>query len=198
MIRHRFRVVAWVLSGAILLSCGSGCKQHGGILGVDRCADIQPGAIPEPAGTKICNWQAAQTANAYTDQVTLYRSDFVGDSTVLAPAARDRISRQLLHAESPATQGPWIVEPSGDKALDAARLEAVSHFLAERGVAALDVVLGTPPAIGLAYPFSEQAAQGLGQRGTGRQRSGANALGGQRSSANALGGQRIGNVGGGY
>ena len=155
----------------------SGCKHHGGILGVDRCADIPAGAIPEPAGTKICNWQTAQVANAYVDLVTLYRSDFVGDSTKLAPAAIERINRQLFPEGSTAAQTPWIVEPSGDHALDAARVEAVSNFLAERGSTTVDVVLGTPPAIGLSGPFAEQAAGGLLRGNNGAGRSNVNSFG---------------------
>jgi len=153
-----------------LLSLGSGCANKKGILGVDRFAEICPGAIPPPPGTKVCQWQTAQVNNALTDQNVLYQADFVGRSTELSPAALERLSR---HAESSlASTLPWIIEPSGDDELDAGRLESVAGELAIRGVPSPEIQIALPAALGLSGPQAERVAGSLGTgrnsiRGTG-------------------------------
>src|SRR6056297_3320474 len=110
---------AWLIAGTCSIA---GCASRGGIFGVDRCADIPAGAVPEPAGTKVCDWQTAQVSGAIEDQAVLYQSDFIGRTARLSPAALERMSR---HTQSNlANVIPWVIEPSGDEALDTARVTA--------------------------------------------------------------------------
>ena len=54
----------------------SGCSHHRGVTGVDSIADVPKGAVPEPAGVKLCQWQTAQVLQAAQDQTVLYKADF--------------------------------------------------------------------------------------------------------------------------
>lgn len=139
----------------------TGCANRAGSLCNDCCEDIPHGAIPEPPGSKVCNWQTLQVTNAVADLSALYRSDFVGDSTQLSPAALDRIGR-LVQAGG-ASSLRWIVEPSGDQDLDLARVDSVVSELTLRGNTPIDVSLATPAAIGLTGPEAERIAGGVTQ-----------------------------------
>lgn len=142
------------------LALAFGCAKNGDLLCVDRCADIPSGAIPEPPGTKVCRWQTEQVESAIADQTVLYLADFVAASAELSPGALERMSR---HAQSGlASTLPWIVQPSTDSDLDAARVARVMNELSLRGVNAVDVQVATPAALGLEGPFAEQAAGRLG------------------------------------
>ena len=164
--------IAAAVLGCVCLISGiclvSGCTSCRGIPGIDCCADVPLGAIPEPAGTKVCNWQSVQVANAYADQSVLYRSDFIGDSSELSPAAIKRMSR-LAHDGS-ASHLPWVIEPSENAALDQARLHSAIAQLAELCASPVDVSIGIPAALGLSGPQAEQLGVGIGQNrnvGTG-------------------------------
>ena len=148
---------------AIALITTSGCASRGGILGVDRCADIPAGAIPEPAGVKNCNWQTAQVSGAEADQTVFYKCDFIGDSAKIAPDALNRIARTA--SSGLATSQPSIIEPSGDDALDAARVTAVSLQLASYGIPKPVVTVAIPAALGMQGIRAEQIADGLGNLG---------------------------------
>lgn len=160
-----------------LLCCGCfglvGCASRGGILGVDCCSDIPAGAVPEPAGTKVCNIQQSQVAAASLDQNVLYRADFVGKTTELAPTALERLARQ--NATGNLGLETLIVEPSGDEDLDQRRVEAVGNTLAEVGLANVHLKLAIPAALGLSGPVAEgslsagRSSQGIrsGLRGSG-------------------------------
>ncbi len=139
----------------------SGCAHHEGVLGVDRCADIPAGAVPETAGAKICNWETMQVSSALADQSVMYRSDFVGATADLSPAALERIGRLAHSGSSHGIQ--WFVEPSDEEELDIARVESVTHELSKRGVSSIDVSIATPAAVGLSGPQAERIASGLGQ-----------------------------------
>jgi hypothetical protein len=143
-----------------LMSSIAGCANRGGFLGVDYCADVPAGAVPEIAGTKVCNWQTEQIAGAIADQAVLYQADFLGSSDQLSPAALDRISR---HAQSNlANVLPWVIEPSGDSTLDTARVASTINALSVRGVPPTDVQIATPAALGLTGPQAERVARGFG------------------------------------
>lgn len=170
----------------------SGCASRGGILGVDCCADIPAGAVPEPAGVKVCQWQTAQVGSAIVDQTVMYQADFIGRSETLSPGAVDRMARNA-NSGLAAIQ-PTIVEPSGDAQLDAARIAAVSARLASFGIAAPIVQLATPAALGLRGIEAEQVAGGVGNRGNAARGAGA-----PIAQPSALGGQGFGNsLGGGF
>ena len=136
----------------------AGCANTRGVLDVDRCADIPAGSIPEPAGTKLCEWQTAQITNALADQTVLYQCDFIGGKSTLSPAAMERIRR---HANSGlAEDASWVVEPSSDATLDQARIQRVELFFDELGISNSDISIALPPAIGLSRNFAERAASG--------------------------------------
>lgn len=146
----------------VLLVCSLplGCSQHRGVLGHDCCADIPAGAIPAPAGSKICEWQTEQVTAAAADQTVLYQADFVDRSATLSPAALERLSR---HAQTDlAAVGSWVIEPSGEGTLDTARVDAVSKELAIRGVESPVIQIAIPAALGLTGPQAERVAGSLG------------------------------------
>lgn len=145
-------LLCWVCVGL------AGCASRGGILGVDCCSDIPAGAVPEPAGTKVCNFQQSQVAAASLDQNVLYRADFVGKTTELAPIALDRLARH--HATGTLGIETLIVEPSGDEELDQRRVEAVGNKLAELGIANVHLKLAIPAALGLSGPVAEGSLSG--------------------------------------
>lgn len=156
--------------GALLfLIAGSlgicGCASRGGIMGVDCCADIPAGAIPGPAGAKVCNWETAQVTAAVADQTTLYKSDFIASSDKLSPGAVERMARNVNSGL--ATMQSTYVEPSDDVELDAARVISVNAKLASFGVETPMAELATPAALGLRGPFAERTAGGFaGGRGS--------------------------------
>lgn len=165
-----------------------GCASRGGFMGVDCCADIPAGAIPEPAGAKVCDWQTAQVTSAVADQSVFYRADFVGTSATLSPAAIDRMARNACSGL--AFSQPAVVEPSGDAVLDAARVESVITQLASLGVAAPVVEVATPAALGMQGQLAERVAGGFGHSSTG--------TGAPVSQASGFSGQSVGvNVSGG-
>lgn len=172
-----------------LATCG--CASRGGIMGVDCCADIPAGAIPEPAGAKVCNWESAQVTAAIADQTVFYKSDFIGTSENLSPGAMERMARNA--SSGLATMQPVYVEPSGDAELDAERVVSVNMKLASLGVDMPTAEVATPAALGLRGPFAEQAAGGFaGNRGsstgTGAPVSRASGLGSQGSFGGNLSG----------
>lgn len=177
----------------------AGCASRGGIFGVDECADIPKGAIPHPAGKKLCDWQTAQINGAIGDQTVLYRADFIGKGSALSPGAIERMARNA-NTGLAATQAS-LIEPSGDESLDAARLGVVIDQLASLGITEPIVEIATPAAIGLRGPQAERVASGLGSRrnqsrGTGAPIAGRSGLGGQSSGFGGFGGSG-GNLSGG-
>lgn len=178
--------VAFVSGGCLTI----GCANRGGIFGVDCCADVPAGAVPEPAGTKLCRWQTEQVRGAAADQTVLYQADFVDRTESLSPGALDRMSR---HAQSNlANVQPWIIEPSGDDALDAQRLVAVNDELSQRSIAPVEVYIATPAALGLSGPQAERVAGGFGNI-----RNSNTGTGAPISQPSGLGGQTAGNLPGG-
>ncbi|MGB7342890.1 MAG: hypothetical protein WBD20_01640 [Pirellulaceae bacterium] len=156
----------YLASIAIACLClSTGCMKCG-ILGVDRCADIPSGAIPEPAGSKLCQWQTAQATGAFADQLVLCQSDFLHNSTQLSPAATERVER-LVHNGS-AQQTVWTIEPSDSVQLDESRLREFVYYLDNLGAPPIDVVVARPAALGLTGPVAERAVSSLGggARGT--------------------------------
>lgn len=138
-----------------------GCASHGGFSGIDKCADIPAGAIPEPAGAKVCDWQTAQVLSAAADQTVLYRADFIGPTVELSPAASERLARHA--ASGLAELQPWVVEPSGDNERDARRVSHVTDRLAALGVTEARVVVAIPAAIGVSGQQMMRATNGLGR-----------------------------------
>ena len=160
-------ILPWSTTGC--RSCGCG-----GLFGIDDCADIQEGAVPALAGSKICDWQTAQVSKALLDQTTLYLSDFVDTTSELSPGAANKLN-QSVH--SGLESQPWIVQPSGDRQLDESRVAKVTELLEWMGVSDPVVMLNIPQAIPLPGPLAESAAR----NGTGAFNSNSR-LGGNASS----------------
>ncbi len=174
--------IVLLIAGMCILG---GCASRGGILGVDCCADVPAGAIPEPAGTKVCNWQSQQVGSAIADQTVLYQADFVASTASLSPAAVQRLSR---HAQSNlANVQPWVIEPSGNESLDSQRVAMTVEELSRRGITPVDVQIATPAALGLRGPEAERVAGGFGNNGNGN-----SAVGAPVSRASGFGGQAQG------
>ena len=121
--------------------------------------------FPEPAGSKVCDWQTAQASGAEADQTVFYKSDFIGSSAKIAPNSIDRIARTARSGL--AANQPSIIEPSGDEALDAARVSAVSLQLASYGITQPSVTVAIPAALGMQGIRAEQIAEGVGNFGNG-------------------------------
>ncbi len=145
----------------LCLCFSAGCMQNG-ILGVDRCADIPAGSIPEPVGSKLCRLQTAQATSALADQTVLYQSDFIGKSTQLSPAAIERVQRMVQNGGS-TQQTTWVIEPSSSEQLDQSRVNDFVYYLGSLGVPPIDVVVATPAALGLSGPVAERVVSGLNQ-----------------------------------
>jgi hypothetical protein len=151
----------------------TGCSTTEGFLGVDCCSDIPAGAIPEPAGNKVCRWQTAMAASALPDQTTLYKSDFIGKTADLSPQALERVSR--ITSAGSVAQASWVLEPSGDDGLDQTRVQTVANQLAGMGASDLNVTIATPAALGLYGRQAERAAAGFsGNRANNRSRNSRN------------------------
>ena len=166
---------------AVLVCLGTltliGCASDHGILGVDRCADIPRGAIPEPAGSKVCEWQTAQVTSALADQGVFHLSDFRGDTAALSPAAIERLARSVDGGL--AIGLTWIVEPSGDLELDAERVASLAAALHSAGLAvsADAIQVAYPAALGLPGPRAERIGIG-GSRTSSNRGNGSRAVGG--------------------
>ena len=167
---------------AITVTAVTGCASRGGICGVDRCADIPAGAIPEPAGVKVCDWQTAQVSNAEADQTVFYKCDFIGNSARIAPDTIQRIARTA--GSGLASTQPSIIEPSGDDQLDAARATAVTLQLASYGIKQPTVTVAIPAALGMQGVRAERIADGVGSVGNG---TGTFGSAGRRNGAIGLG-----------
>ncbi|QDV45856.1 hypothetical protein Enr13x_57590 [Stieleria neptunia] len=183
---HKTTPNGFLLTGLIVVSlAASGCASRGGILGVDCCADVPAGAVPQQAGAKLCDWQTAQVGGAVADQTMLYRSDFIGTSTTLSPGAIERMARNANSGL--AGMQPAMIEPSGDASLDAARVNSVNRQLVSFGVTAPTTEIATPAALGMRGPLAERVASGFGgtrnsSAGTGAPISQTSGLGSQSGS----------------
>lgn len=142
-----------VLIACIATISFTGCANKQGILDVDAFADVQAGAVPEPVGTKVCQWQTAQTQQAAKDQAVLYKADFIGQSEALAPSATDKIVQALRNGT--ASSQVWMVEPSGDSYRDSIRLNSVRQLLVFWGVPNPQVGTGIPAALGMPGVLAE-------------------------------------------
>ncbi|MDA7861658.1 hypothetical protein N9B31_01435 [Mariniblastus sp.] len=148
----------------------SGCSHHRGVTGVDSIADVPKGAVPEPAGVKLCQWQTAQVLQAAQDQTVLYKADFLGESDKLAPSATEKILRSLQN-ETAGLQ-IWVVEATANATQDSRRVDSVTQQLNSWGVPSPRVGIGMPTALGMPGVFAESnfLNQGRSSRGNSASR----------------------------
>lgn len=106
--------------------------------------------VEAPVGTSVRETYATMRAKASPHRFTLYRSDFLADSTALSPAGYDRMAR--MGACLNGWLGPVVVEWTPDRpGLSEARREAVLAAFngSGRPVGAERVVIGPAAATGL-------------------------------------------------
>jgi len=181
----------------MLLVSSVGCRCDDGIFGVDKCADVPCGAIPNKPGTRLCEWQHAQVANASIDRGMFYQSDFVNTSDQLGPAAVRRIDTLVQQGEIGGLT--LYVEPSGDAQRDAARVVAIASAVSDAGIPTMpeQIQVAYPPAIGLDGFRAQQVARTANRSGgQGGGRGGGGGFGG-RSGGMSGGGTGGGGFGGG-
>lgn len=161
------RAFGCVLALSLVFSLG--CSGGQGILGVDELADFPAGALPEKSGAKACRWHQAQAGNAAIDRKVFYRSDFVGNTDQIAPAAAKSFTERIQLA-GPAAPVLVVLEPSENTQLDQVRLAALSNLAGRLGVENAQFQVGFPPALGLLGSNAERigrSAVGTGNRGGG-------------------------------
>jgi hypothetical protein len=90
---------------------------------IDNCANVPYGALPEPLGVFVRNFQHAQTTKAGGDTFVLYEKEWrTGGkdpdefSTILGPEGVRHLKR-LVDA-LPTASGPIIIEPTGNRKLN--------------------------------------------------------------------------------
>ena len=142
-----------VMMIAITIIPQSGCSRHRIVSNIDALSDVQRGAVPEPVGVKLCQWQNAQVQQAAKDQTVLYKADFIGQSAELAPAATDKIVQSLRNGT--ANLQTWMIEPTGDSYQDSIRVNSVTQRLAYWGVINPQVAIGIPTALGMPGVIAE-------------------------------------------
>ncbi len=185
--------LVWLLAGSISLLAG--CRASGGLFGVDRCADIPPGAIPQPVGTHVCQWQTAQQDRAERDDFVIFNLEWEAGGQVLGPKGK-RHAECLAEAVEQVPY-PIVIATSDDAVLDETRRQHVIEMLAANGVEdpAARVVLGESEAEGLYGPEAVR----LGDArliGTGRTTGGG--VTGRGFSGGGFGGGFGSGLGGGF
>ncbi|HAY79922.1 MAG TPA: hypothetical protein DCY79_08975 [Planctomycetaceae bacterium] len=169
------------------LCFATGC-QH---LGSFRCADIPPGAIPQPLGTFACQWQTAQTNRAELDHFVVYQNEWLDRQPALSPFGTKHFSELIPRMQESTEQ--IRVEPSGDAQLDQQRQLALIAALTEVGVPdssnRVELGFGDAEALyGVEAPLVSRRFLFSGSRNGGRQGGGGNqGLGGQQSSNISVG-----------
>jgi hypothetical protein len=127
------------------------------------CADIPHGALPQPAGTYLCQWQRAQMDLAEEDDFVVYEAEWRGLTTDLGPYGQQHLA--AIAQRLPQTPFLVVIVPrfdvernQPDEALNMARRMAYVEALAHAGVPDADqrVVIGGAKAEGL---LGEEAAR---------------------------------------
>ena len=176
----------------VLLSMAApGCSENGH----KPCNDITPGAIPQPNGTYLCQWNHAETARADQDNFVIYQYEWSADGTRLTPFGQEHLAR--IAQGLPQVCFPVVIEPSTDPRLNEIRRMAVLEGLANCHVPIVPdrVVLGRSEAEGL---YGDEAAgvarrmlsnQGWRRRRglDGRRGDGGGAMGGGASTSGGSG-----------
>jgi len=177
----------FAIAGTLLLAAITGCR-HGDKCKPADCADIPPGAIPQPLGTYSCQWQNAQTGRAERDDFVIFRYEWKGRTWRLTEGGRRHVV--ALSKRLPEVAAPVVLEPTGNAELDEERRQVVAGLLASYGYeqAAEQVVLGHSLGEGLygqeAQPITRNLFRQRGTRGS----SGATTGGFRGGFRGALGG----------
>jgi len=121
---------AWSLLVLVICLWQIGCcTKCGSPFCWDRCADIPPGAIPQPLGTYACGWQQVHTNAADINKLTIYRAEWIGASAELSPFGK----RHLADLPDLALRlgSPIVIEVSENQELDQLRLAYIQDVLSK-------------------------------------------------------------------
>lgn len=158
------------------------------------CQDITPGAIPQPSGTYLCQWNHAETARAAQDKFVIYQYEWSADGTKLTPFGQEHVGR--IAQALPQVCFPVVIEPVSDPRLNEIRRMAVLEALANCHVAIMPdrVVVAQSEAEGL-YGLEAPGVAGAMFRNQ-NSGGGAGAMGGTGATG-ALGGGATSSMSGG-
>jgi uncharacterized membrane protein YgcG len=175
--------------GLLLLTAG--CCANCGRLLCDECADIPPGAIPQPTGSHTCAWQTTQEALAENDDFVVYQYEWKGESAELGPFGRRHVNG--LRPRLASGPCPLVIEPSEDSDIDQQRQATLVALLTAYNVPDADsrVIVGFGQAEGLHGLEAPRLLRGYIRSGAGRGGAGGGGLGG------GFGGGGVGGGGGG-
>lgn len=139
-----------VLSGLTLVggcTCGSfaGRGQHL----VNKCPDIEPGALPQPNGSFVKAFQDVQATKAEADDFVIYTNEWFMGETELGPFGQNHLKRIAIRL--PKEPVPVVIQESFNPELDQIRQRKVVDALASAGIpdAHLRVIVGPPAALDL-------------------------------------------------
>ena len=144
-----------------------GCCQDG----PKGCNNITPGAIPQPNGTYLCQWNHAETARADQDNFVIYQYEWSAEGTKLTPFGQEHLAR--IAQRLPQVCFPVVIEPVSDSRLNESHRAAVMEGLANSHVPIVPerIVLGRSEAEGLyGQEAPGVAARMLSNQGGGRGR----------------------------
>jgi hypothetical protein len=181
---------------------GGHCSRLAGRFG-DRCADIPPGALPQPLGTFSNEIYNRHAEKGEADHFVIYYNEWLDGEATLGPYGSDHFIR--IVARLPEVAYPLILQPEPEKPeLNSRRYAALVKALNEAGFADADkrVLVGRSWGEGL---FGEESFRvylpipGFGNRGNfnGSGGAGFNGFGGYGGFGNFSGGGFNGFGGGG-
>ena len=133
-----------------------------------NCNDISPGAVPQPSGTYLCQWEHAQTARADQDNFVIYQYEWSADEVKLTRDGQAHLA--CIAQRLPQVPFPVVIDASSDDRLNELRRQAVLQNLNYGGnqVPIERVIVARPEAEGL---YSQEApgiaVRMLGNTGTG-------------------------------
>lgn len=153
----------WFGLGIIVMSAGC-CSWDSG---VDRFADIPPGAIPEPPHATVHRHFETQAAKAEADDFVFYRHEFYMDGKDLGPYGQYHL--RLVANRIHQVPFPILIQAQPDPKLNEARRQTVILALKRVGLDDIDqrVIVGFPEAEGMSGEEAERVNASLPQAGTG-------------------------------
>jgi hypothetical protein len=171
------RKIPVLAAASISLLALAGCSGVGQNLKRDKCADIPPGALPDPPGAHLSRFDAIQKSNAEAISYAIFVHEWYMGGNQLGPYGEYHL--QQVARLLPSVPYPVMVQPTLDPALNELRRAVVVARLQRAGVtdAEARVRVEYPEAEGLfgeeATPIfrqmlrpSQQGAQNSGLAGT--------------------------------
>jgi hypothetical protein len=130
---------------AVLLGLLAGCYPHEGVIG---------GALPEPNGTFVHEWQNKQAAKAEASDFVFFLDEWYMGGGQLGPYGHYHLTQVIRRL--PKVPFPVVVEPGADAAQNEARRRLLADALAKSAIPDADqrVIIAYPDAEGL---YGEEA-----------------------------------------